>query len=35
MEWDDDGHWEIDYVTRDGGKVTLRLDPRTAEPIRR
>lgn len=32
MEWDDDGYWEIEYVTRDGGKRTVRLDPRTGAP---
>lgn len=32
MEWDDDGYWKVEYVTRDGGKRTLRLDPRTGSP---
>ncbi len=32
FDWDDDGHWEVEYVTRDGGRVELRLDPRTGQP---
>jgi hypothetical protein len=31
MEWDDDGHWEIEIITRDGGKLTLRIDPVSGE----
>jgi hypothetical protein len=29
IEWDDDGHWEIEYVTPDGSKRKLELDPVT------
>lgn len=32
MEWDDDGYWEIEYVMHEGGKRTIRLDPRTGAP---
>jgi hypothetical protein len=35
MEWDDDGYWEVEYVTRTGSKVKLRLDPRTGQPVSR
>ena len=35
MEWDDDGYWEIEYVTREGSKRTIRLDPRTGAPRQR
>jgi hypothetical protein len=32
FEWDEDGYWEVEYATRDGGRVELRLDPRSGEP---
>lgn len=31
FEWDDDGYWEVEYVSRDGARVELRLDPRSGE----
>lgn len=32
VEWDDDdGHWEIEYVTADGGTVEIQVDPVTGE----
>lgn len=34
VEWDDDGYWEVEYYTRDGRKVEVRLDPMTGEPRR-
>jgi uncharacterized membrane protein YkoI len=34
VEWDDDGYWEVEYVTADGRKVEARLDPMTGD-IRR
>jgi hypothetical protein len=34
VEWDDDGYWEVDYVTSDGRKVEVRLDPLTGSPRR-
>lgn len=27
VEWDDDGHWEIEYRRKDGGNVEIRVDP--------
>ncbi len=30
IEWEDD-HWEIDYVTRDGSKRKVRVNPMTGE----
>jgi hypothetical protein len=32
IEWDDDGYWEIEYVTREGEKVEIRVDPVSGEP---
>ena len=34
VDWDDDGYWEVEYYTRDGRKVDVRLDPMTGEPRR-
>ncbi len=34
IEWDDDGYWEVEYVTRDGRKIELKIDPRTGQPRR-
>ena len=31
VEWDDDGHWEIEYVAADGGTVEIQVDPVTGE----
>jgi hypothetical protein len=31
VEWDDDGYWEIEYVTADGAKRKLEVDPVTGE----
>ncbi|HSK38345.1 MAG TPA: PepSY domain-containing protein [Arenibaculum sp.] len=27
IEWDDDGYWEIEYVSRNGEEVTVEIDP--------
>lgn len=35
MEWDDDGYWQVEYRTRDGGKVELRIDPVSGQPRQR
>lgn len=29
IEWDDDGYWEIEYLTTDGRKIEVRIDPVT------
>ncbi|MDM7947474.1 PepSY domain-containing protein [Oceanibaculum nanhaiense] len=31
LEWDDDGYYELEYRTKDGGEVRLKLDPKTGE----
>ncbi len=35
VDWDDDGHWEIDYIDAVGSKVELRADPMTGETTSR
>jgi hypothetical protein len=35
VEWDDDGHYDVDYVTKEGGEVSIEIDPRTGEPRKR
>jgi hypothetical protein len=27
IEWEDDGYWEIEYITRDGQKREVKVDP--------
>lgn len=34
IEWDDDGYWEAEFYTNDGGKVEIKLDPVTGAPRR-
>ncbi|WP_040708303.1 PepSY domain-containing protein [Oceanibaculum indicum] len=34
LEWDDDGYYEIEYRTKEGGEVRLKLDPKTGEARR-
>lgn len=34
IEWDDDGYYEIEYRTKEGGEVKLKLDPKTGEQRR-
>ena len=31
VEWDDDGYYELEYRTKDGGEVRLKLDPKTGD----
>lgn len=31
-DWDDDGHWEVEYRGADGAEVKVKLDPMTGEP---
>jgi len=28
------GHYKIEYVRKDGAKVTIRIDPKTGAPVR-
>ena len=35
MEWDDGGYWKVEYRTRDGAKVELRIDPVSGQPRQR
>lgn len=32
IDWDDDGYWEVEFFTKDGTKVELRIDPVTGSP---
>lgn len=34
IEWDDDGYWEVEFFTRDGAKVELKIDPVTGDTRR-
>lgn len=34
IEWDDDGYWEVEFFTRDGAKVEIRIDPLTGDTWR-
>lgn len=34
VEWDEDGYWEVEYITTDGRKVEVELDPVTGLPRR-
>lgn len=27
IEWDDDGHWDVEYYRTDGSKVSVEIDP--------
>lgn len=29
VDWDDDGYWEVEYRTTEGGRVEIRVDPLT------
>lgn len=29
VDWDDDGHWDVEYYTTDGRQVDVRIDPLT------
>lgn len=35
VEWDDDGYWEIEFVTPGGTKSKIRVDPLNGEQVRR
>ncbi|HHW35287.1 MAG TPA: PepSY domain-containing protein [Paracoccus solventivorans] len=35
LEWDDDGYWEVKYITTDGRKIEEKLDPRTGAAMPR
>ena len=32
IDWDDDGYWEIEYVTTNGGEREITVDPVTGQP---
>lgn len=34
VDWNDRGYYEIEYVTKTGAKVEVRVDPKTGENIR-
>ncbi len=31
IEWDDDGYWEVEYVSKSRSRVRLNVDPVTGE----
>lgn len=33
--WDDDGYWEVEFVSAAGAKTEIRVDPLTGEQIQR
>ena len=33
IEWDDAGFWEVEFFTRDGALVALKLDPVSGTPL--
>ena len=33
VEWSDDGHWEIEYRTPDGGEEEVDIDPTTGAEL--
>lgn len=35
LDWDDDGYWKVEYRTREGRKIELRIDPVSGEPRNR
>lgn len=35
VEWDSDGHWEVEYVDTSGREIEIRLDPATAANLQR
>lgn len=35
VDWDDDGYWEVEYITAEGRKVEIRVDPLSGEIRRR
>ena len=35
IDWDDDdGHWEIEYINRNGAEVEIEVDPVSGQPRR-
>jgi len=32
VDWDDDGYWDIEFVTTDNRRASIRIDPVTGEP---
>ncbi len=34
VDWNDRGYYEIEYVTKAGAKVEVKVDPKTGENIR-
>jgi Uri superfamily endonuclease len=33
IEWDDDGYWHIDYITKDGSRLEVEINPVRAEAL--
>ncbi|RQP19640.1 MAG: PepSY domain-containing protein [Brucella intermedia] len=34
VDWNDRGYYEIEYVTKAGAKVEVKVDPKTGENVR-
>jgi hypothetical protein len=34
IDWDEDGYWEVEFFTKDGAKVELKINPVTGEARR-
>ena len=32
IEWDDDGYWDMEFVTADNRRASIRIDPLTGDP---
>lgn len=32
VDWDDDGYWDVEFISADGAKVKVKLDPLTGDP---
>jgi uncharacterized iron-regulated membrane protein len=35
VEWDDDGYWDVEFVTTENRRASIRIDPVTGEPFAR
>ncbi len=32
IDWDDDGYWDVEFYTKDGTNISLKINPVTGEP---
>lgn len=33
IDWDDDGYYEIEYMTKAGAKVEIKINPKTGDTV--